>query len=185
MTQIINRFTGNVIIKGEMNLQELVVHYVKTEREKKKGAYLRGACLRGADLRGADLQGADLRGADLRGADLQGADLRGADLRGADLQGADLQGADLQGADLRGADLRGVKIKTATVFTGLYSYIVMPVIAEDGTEYVRMGCFFRKVSEWELNFWNNPSEFPNNGDMPSKLRWMAYQTALTWLELNR
>jgi hypothetical protein len=56
--------------------------------------------------------------------------------------------------------------------------MVMPVIAEDGTEYIRMGCFFRKVSEWEADFWNNLNEFPNDGDIPSKLRWMAYQTAL-------
>jgi hypothetical protein len=61
----------------------------------------------------------------------------------------------------------------------------MPVIAEDGIEYVRMGCHFRKVADWTKDFWNNPSEFPNTGDMPSKLRWMAYQTALAWLYLNR
>jgi hypothetical protein len=78
-----------------------------------------------------------------------------------------------------------MRISKAAVFTGLYSYLVMPVIAEDGTEYVRMGCYFRKVSEWEADFWNNPSEFPNDGNMQSKLRWMAYQTALAWLELNR
>jgi hypothetical protein len=63
--------------------------------------------------------------------------------------------------------------------------VVMPVIAEDGTEYIRLGCHFRSVSDWESDFWNNPSEFPNDGDIPSKLRWMAYQTCLAWLDLNR
>ena len=150
MTQILNRFTGAVITEGDMNLRELVLYYVKTERNKGMGADLRGAYLRGADLGGAYLRGADLRGAYLRGADLQ-----------------------------------GVKISNADVFTGLYAYLVMPVIAEDGTEYIRMGCFFRTVVEWETDFWNNPKEFPNNGDTPSKLRWMAYQTALAWLDINR
>ena len=121
MTQIINRFTGNVISEGEMNLRELVLHYVSAERS----------------------------------------------------------------TGNLGADLRGAKISKTAVFTGLYQYIVMPVIAEDGTEYVRMGCHFRTVAEWEKNFWNNPPEFPNNGDTKSKLRWMAYQTALQWLEINR
>jgi len=149
------------------------------------GADLRGAYLSGAYLIGADLRGADLRGADLRDADLSGADLRGAYLRGADLRGADLIGADLIGADLIGADLIGVKVKTFAVFSGLYKYVSMPVIAEDGTEYIRLGCHFRKASEWADNFWNNPSEFPNSGDIASKDRWNAYQACLRWLEDHR
>ena len=180
MTQILNRFTGNVIAEGDMSQRELVLHTVMVAREKENSAYLRGA-----DLRGAYLSDANLSGADLRGANLLGADLRDADLRGANLRGAYLRGAYLRGADLRGAYLSGVKIQKTAIFTGLYSYIAMPVIADDGTEYIRLGCYFRKVSEWESDFWNNPSEFPNTGDMPSKLRWLAYQTCLQWLELNR
>ena len=146
-------------------------------------AVSKGADLRGADLRGAYLQGAYLRGAYLQGADLQGAYLRGAYLWGADLQGAYLRGADLQGADLRGAYLQGVKIKTTVVFTGLYKYIVMPFIAEDGEKYIKMGCYTRKLSEWESDFWNNPNEFPNNGDEDSKMRLFAYETAKRWFEI--
>ena len=33
MTQIINRFNSKVITEGDMNLRELVLYYVKTERE--------------------------------------------------------------------------------------------------------------------------------------------------------
>ncbi len=105
--------------------------------------------------------------------------------RRADLRDADLRGADLQGADLRGADLRGLKIKQAAVFTGLYKYLVMPVIAEDGTEWVCLGCHFRTVADWDANFWNNNSEFPNAGDAASKDRWNAYQAALGWLQSRR
>jgi len=93
VTQILNRWNGDVIVEGEMNLRELVLHTVKS----------------GANLCGADLGGANLRGANLRGADLGGANLRGANLRGADLGGANLRGADLGGADLRGANLRDAK----------------------------------------------------------------------------
>ena len=150
MTQIINRSTGKVITEGDMNLRELVLYYVKTEREAGRRP-----------------------------------DLSGSDLRGSNLSDSDLSDSDLSGSNLSGSDLSGVKIKKTAVFTGLYKYIVMPVIAEDGAEYIRMGCFSRTVAEWEANFWNNPSEFPNKGDMPSKLRWMAYQTALVWLGLNR
>ena len=165
MTQILNRWNGNVIADGEMGLYELVLHTVKTAQQK-------DAC-------------ANLCDADLRGANLRGANLCGADLRGANLCGANLCDANLCGANLRGDDLCDIKIKTTAVFTGLYKYIAMPVIAMDETEHIRLGCHFRSVSDWESNFCNNDIEFPNNGDMPSKLRWLAYQTCLQWLELNR
>lgn len=98
---------------------------------------------------------------------------------------ANLEDADLRGANLEGADLWGVKIHVCAVFTRLYKYLAMPVIADDGTEYIRLGCHFRKVSEWAEDFWNNPDEFPNDGDTDSKDRWNAYQTCLRWLEDHR
>ena len=149
------------------------------------GAYLSGANLSGADLSRANLSGADMGGAYLSGANMSGAYLSGADLSGADLSRANLSGANLSRADLSGANMSGVKIQSCAVFTGLYIYLAMPVIAEDGTEYIRLGCHFRKASEWAENFWNNASEFPNNGDTDSKDRWNAYQACLRWLEDHR
>ena len=116
------------------------------------------------------------------------ADLRGAYLQGADLQGAYLQGAYLRGAYLRGADLRGAKygeieIEKSEVFTGLYKYVVMPIIAKDGTKYVRLGCHCRKVSGWEKDFWNNNNEFPNNGSYESNSRYFAFKTCLEWFKM--
>ena len=108
-----------------------------------------------------------------------------ADLSGANLSGANLYRANLYRADLYGANLYGVKVKTSAAFNGLYKYIAMPVVAEDGTEYIHLGCKFHKVSEWAENFWNNPGEFPNNGDTASKDRWNAYQACLRWLEARR
>ena len=160
--EIKNRFTGKVLFEFETDNNT-----IKTT------------------LLEAIKQGADLQGADLRGADLRGADLRGADLRGADLRGAYLRGGDLQGADLQGAYLRGVKIKAAAVFTGLYTYVVIPYITEEGEERVKMGCHDRTLKEWDDNFWNNNSEFPNNNSLKSNQRVLAYETAKRWLELNK
>jgi hypothetical protein len=101
------------------------------------------------------------------------------------LRGADLQGADLRGAYFRGADLQGVKIKKAAVFTGLYKYICIPFISEENEIYIKMGCYTRLLSEWENDFWNNPSEFPNDGNIESKYRVMAYEFCKQWIELNK
>ena len=99
-------------------------------------------------------------------------------------RGADLQGAYLLGAYLRGADGNKLTISKMAVFTGLYKYIAMPIITEDSTQYIKLGCYTRLVSEWEENFWNNNSEFPNNGDLDSKYRKMAFDFCKQWIELN-
>ena len=148
------------------------------------GANLRGADLYGADLYGANLYGADLYGADLYGANLYGADLYGADLRGANLYGANLYGANLYGANLRGADLRGAnlrdkKIHALRVFTGLYDYQVWSVVFEDGSRWVRMGCLFYPLEEWDKigirksNF----LEFPDDGSDKCEDRVAAFEFA--------
>ena len=102
----------------------------------------------------------------------------------ADLTGADLTGADLTGADLTGADHESIKIKKASVFTGLYDYFVIPFISEDGVKYVKMGCFTRKLSDWETDFWNNNNEFPNDGSEKSNMRLFAFETAKRWFEVE-
>jgi hypothetical protein len=122
--------------------------------------------------------------ANLSGANLSGANLSGADLSGADLSGADLSGADLYGANLSGADLYGKKISKICVFTGLYKYQVWAVIYETGEKYIRMGCYFRSLSEWENDFWNNPNEFPNNRSEQSELRLMAFETSKKWFDIQ-
>ena len=190
--EIKNRFTGKILFEFETENNTIL----KTLKEAiMRDADLRGADLSDADLRGADLSDANLRGAylsdanlsgaDLRGANLRGAYLRGADLRGADLSGANLSGADLRGADLSGANLRGLKIQKTAVFTGLYKYIAMPIITQDNKHYVRLGCYTRLLSDWQNDFWNNNNEFPNNGDLDSKYRLMAFEFCKKWIELNK
>ncbi len=144
-----------------------------------RAANLYAADLRAADLRGANLHGANLYRADLRGADLYGANLYGANLYGADLYAADLRGADLYGADLRGADLRGKKIYSIRVFTGLYDYQVWSVLFEDGSRWVKMGCLFYSLDEWEKIGirQSNTSEFPDDGSEKCEERVIAFEFA--------
>ena len=136
----------------------------------------------------ASLYGANLRGANLYGANLRGASLYGADLRGASLYGANLYGAYLYGADLRGADLGdAVKAKHMRVFTGLYAYQVWAVLAEDGIRWVRMGCLFKSLEDWEKIGIrkSNTNEFPDDGSRRSEERATAFEFAKAyalWLE---
>ena len=163
------------------------------------GANLQCADLRGADLRGANLGGADLRSADLCGANLRGADLRDADLRCADLRGADLRDAELRCADLRdvnlyganlystslrnvnlyGANLRDGKIDAIRTYTGLYDYIVYSVLFQDGSRWVKMGCLFYSLEDWDKVGIesSNVSEFPNDDSKRSANRIRAFEFA--------
>ena len=204
--EIKNRFTGVVIFeysKDKNTIKETLLEAIKKKTDLRdsnlRGSNLRGSNLRGSDLSGSDLRDSDLRGSDLRDSDLRGSDLRdsnlrGSDLRDSDLSGSDLSGSDLsdsnlRGSDLRGSDLRGsnicgYKIKKAIVFTGLYRYIVIPFITMEDEEFIKLGCYTRKLSEWEFDFWNNDKEFPNNGSEKSNLRILAFNTAKEWLNLQ-
>jgi hypothetical protein len=98
------------------------------------------------------------------------------------LSDANLSGADLSGANLSGAKYGDITIKSVGCFSGLYRYLAMPIVADDGKKYIRLGCYIRTVDEWGGDFWNNPTEFPNDGSEKSQARWFAYQTCLRWLE---
>ena len=60
MAQILNRWNGNVIAEGEMNLRELVLHVIETARNEGRRADLAHANLAHADLTRSDLTDADL-----------------------------------------------------------------------------------------------------------------------------
>jgi hypothetical protein len=132
-----------------------------------------------ADLRGANLRGANLMGANLRDANLMGANLMGADLRGANLRDADLMGANLRDANLRDADLMDKKIHSLKVFTGLYAYQVWSVLLEDGSLWVRMGCLFKSLEDWEKIGirQSNLNEYPNDGSEQCEERVAAFEFA--------
>jgi uncharacterized protein YjbI with pentapeptide repeats len=175
-----HRFTNAVLFQSECDSWRVAV-----EAALKSGANLSGANLSGANLYGANLSGANLSGADLSRANLSRANLYGANLYGADLSGADLSGANLSRANLYGAKIGAIIIKKAIVITGLYKYLSMPIVAEDGKYYIKLGCHLRSVEEWENDFWNNNNEFPDDGSIKSHLRVLAFETAKKWLEINK
>lgn len=103
------------------------------------------------------------------------ANLGGANLRDADLVGANLRDADLGGADLVGAG----KVKTFRLFSGLYQYDCMAILAEDGTTWVRMGCLWKSVEEWDRIGIraSNRGEFPDDGSERCEERVRAFEFA--------
>ena len=100
-------------------------------------------------------------------------------LRGANLRGADLRGANLYGANLRGANLYGKKIEALKVFTGLYCHEVWAVLYSNGQRWVRMGCLFKTLDEWEAIGIrdSNEDEFPNDGSDKCEERAAAFEFA--------
>ena len=208
--KILNRWTNVCIWEGEAETMRGAVSAALKSGADLRDADIRGANLSGADLRDADLSGADLRDADIRGAnlscadlssadlssanlscadlssanlsgaDLSGTNLRDADLRDADLRGANLSGANLSGANLSSANLSGIKIKALRVFAGMYEYQVWAVVAEDGSPWVRMGCQFRSLAEWEKIGGIRESqvrEYPNDGSVTCERRARAFEYA--------
>ena len=141
------------------------------------GANLVRANLAGANLAGANLAGAYLDGANLDGAYLDGANLAGAYLDGAYLDGANLDGAYLAGANLDGANLDGVEIAYLSAFSGLYEYQCQAVASIDGTPWVRMGCLWKTVNQWDsIGIRNsNKHEFPDDGSEKCERRVRAFE----------
>ena len=115
-------------------------------------------------------------------ADLSNANLFNADLRCSDLSNADLLYANLSKASLSGAKYKDVVIKHVRVFSALYKYQVWAIIAEDDSEWIRLGCFFRKREEWNENFWNNDNEFKNDNSEDSNMRLAAFNFACKWID---
>jgi len=187
--QILSRCTNACLWEGEAATMRDAVIAARKAGVDLRGSVLRGSVLRGVDLTGVDLTGAVLTGSVLTGSVLTGSVLRGADLRGVDLRGVDLMGADLTGAVLTGADLRGAvlrdavlrdaKIKALRCFAGLYRYQIWAVVMEDGSPWIRIGCQWRSVEEWDRVTIreSRTSEFPNDGSERSEQRARAFEFA--------
>ena len=111
---------------------------------------------------------------------LRCADLGDANLGGAHLRCADLSGADLRDANLRGADLGEKKVQSMRVFTGLYPYQIWAVLFQDGTCWVRMGCLFKSLEQWETEGGirqSNLNEFPDDASDRCEERIAAFEFA--------
>ncbi len=128
------------------------------------------------------MRGADLSNLNLPYADLSRADFRCAFLSGTNLSGANLRYTNLSNANLSGAKYEHIVIKHVRIFSALYRYQVWAIIADDDSEWVRMGCFFRKREEWENDFWNNDREFKNDNSEDSNMRLAAFNFACKWID---
>jgi len=90
-----------------------------------------------------------------------------------------LRGANLHDADLRGANLCGKKIKSIRIFSGLYCYLVFSILDTSGNRFVKMGCLFYSLEEWEKIgiLKSNENEFPDDGSRKSQERAEAFEFA--------
>lgn len=87
---------------------------------------------------------------------------------------ANLRDADLRGANLYDANLRASLVR---VFSGLYIYQCWAIVSDKGIPWVRMGCKWKTVEEWDsIGVRNsNPGEFPNDGSEESERRVRAFE----------
>jgi hypothetical protein len=118
---------------------------------------------------------ADLGGADLLGAQLDGASLCHADLRDVILEDVHLADANLDGAILRD----DFKIGTFRYLFGLYRYPQWALVTDSGEPWVRMGCLFYSLAEWDRIGIrrSNRDEFPDDGSPRSEERIRAFEFA--------
>ena len=65
------------------------------------------------------------------------------------------------------------------VFTGIYAYQVWAVLFEDGSRWVRMGCLFKSLDEWEeIGIRkSNLSQYPDDGSEKCEQRVRAFEYA--------
>jgi len=155
-----------------------------------KGAYLYSTNLREVyasctDFREAHLIDVDMTNGDFTEANFTRAEVLNVEMKGSTITNADFRHAVMHNSSFSGAYIKEVRIKKAMFFTGLYKYGAMAVIEENGTKWVRLGCHFRTVVDWEHHFWNNDVEFPDDGSQESKLRLFAFETCKRWLELEK
>jgi len=71
---------------------------------------------------------------------------------------------------------------TAIFATNLYEYSCGGYLKKTGKQAIQMECYDRLRSEWEADFWNNPSEFPNDGSPKSEARLRAFKTICFFLD---
>ena len=73
----------------------------------------------------------------------------------------------------------GKSIVALKGYSGLYAYNVWAVLFKDGSRWVRMGCLFKSLEEWEKIGIrkSNVSEYPNDGSDKCEERVAAFEFA--------
>jgi hypothetical protein len=81
----------------------------------------------------------------------------------------------------RFSDVRfdGIETKSVRFLSSLYKYRQWALLAKNGTRYVRMGCLFHTLDEWEKIGIrkSNLKEFPDDGSDESEERVAAFEFA--------
>ena len=99
----------------------------------------------------------------------------------ASLDGASLVGASLDGASLVGASLVGKKILSLRVISySAYRWQIQAVLFQDGSRWVRMGCLFKSLEDWEKVGGirkSNLLAYPDDGSERSEERAAAFEFA--------
>ena len=75
---------------------------------------------------------------------------------------------------------KGISLVSLRQYVGLYKYIVWATIATDGQRWVRMGCLFKSLEQWEAEGGirqSNLSQFPDHGSDKCEERVAAFEFA--------
>ena len=75
--------------------------------------------------------------------------------------------------------IEGRQVEDFRSYIGLYPYEVWAVLFADGSRWVRMGCMFHSLDEWERMGirTSNPEDFPDDGSPRSEERVRAFEFA--------
>ena len=113
-------------------------------------------------------------------ASLSCANLSRADLSGANLSFVDLSGANLYCAKVKGAVINGRLIENLHVISySSYPYQIQAILFQDGSRWVRMGCLFKSLEDWEKIGIrkSNIGSYPDDGSERSEERAAAFEFA--------
>jgi len=89
------------------------------------------------------------------------------------------KGGEFLGGEFRGGYFFGKKIFAVRSFIGLYCYPVHAVVFPNNERWVKMGCLFKSLAEWDQIGirQSNLREFPDDGSEKSENRAAAFEFA--------
>ena len=86
----------------------------------------------------------------------------------------------VSGGTVSGGKVSDQPFITLKGYSGLYRYNVWAVLFKDGSRWVRMGCLFKSLGQWDAEGGirnSNLSEFPNDGSDKCEERVAAFEFA--------
>jgi len=141
------------------------------------GGDFRGGNFLGGNFRGGNFLGGNFLGGDFLGGNFLGGNFLGGDFRGGNFLGGNFLGGNFRGGNFLGGNFRGVQITALRAYSSLYRYQVGAAITPDGVRWVRMGCLWKTLAEWEKVGIrkSNLEEFPDDGSERCEERVAAFE----------